>query len=189
MLESVKKVIILKKTTYMNTDILTSTLSYTLPAIVTGLTAAFVIKKFLANADKRAILDLKKNSQKELLPIRLQAFERMTLFLERIDPSKLLLRVPPTSTDKNQYKDYLIASIQQEYEHNLVQQIYISDECWGLILTAKNSIIKLIKDSSLHLEIVDANQLREHILKETIKEPAASISALRYIKTEVRALF
>jgi len=173
----------------MNTDLLTSALSYTLPAIVTGLTAAFVIKKFLNNADKRAILDLKKKSQKEMLPIKLQAFERMTLFLERIDPSKLLVRVSPTTSDKEQYRDYLIASIQQEYEHNLVQQIYLSDECWALILTAKNSIIKLIKDTSSNNNVADAIQLREHILTNIIKEPAASISALRYIKTEVRSLF
>ncbi|PCH76777.1 MAG: hypothetical protein COB98_05285 [Flavobacteriaceae bacterium] len=173
----------------METDLLSSTISYTLPALITGLTAAFVIKKFLANSDKRAILEMKRDSQKQLLPIKLQAFERMTLFLERIEPSKLLLRVAPNSTDKNQYRDYLIASIQQEYEHNLVQQIYISDQCWGLILTAKNSIIKLIKDSSSDTNVADANQLREIILTKTIKEPAASISALRYIKTEVRSLF
>ena len=173
----------------MNTDLLTSALSYTLPAIVTGLTAAFVIKKFLNNADKRAILDLKKKSQKEMLPIKLQAFERMTLFLERIDPSKLLVRVSPTTSDKEQYRDYLIASIQQEYEHNLVQQIYLSDECWALILTAKNSIIKQIKDTNSNHNVANAIQLREHILTDTIKEPAASISALRYIKTEVRSLF
>jgi len=173
----------------MNTDLLYSTLSYTLPAIVTGLTAAFVIKKFLNSADKRAIFELKKSSQKELLPVKLQAFERMTLFLERIDPSKLLVRVAPSSTDKEHYRDFLIASIQQEYEHNLVQQIYLSDECWGLILTAKNSIIKLIKDNAASVHITDAHHLREHIITSTIKEPAASMSALRYIKTEVRNLF
>ena len=181
--------IVLNKTNFMETDLLYSTLSYTLPALVTGMTAAFVIKRFLDNSDKRAILDLKKSSQKEMLPIKLQAFERMTLFLERIDPSKLLVRVSPTSTDKHQYREYLIASIQQEYEHNLVQQIYISDQCWGLILTAKNSIIKLIKDTCSESNVMDAGQLREKILTNTIKEPAASISALRYIKTEVRGLF
>lgn len=176
------------KTYPMNTEILYSTLSYTLPAIVTGFTAAFVIKKFLNSTEKRAILEAKMQSNRENLPIKLQAFERMTLFLERIDPSKLLVRITPLSSDKQAYTALVIASIQQEFEHNLVQQIYISDECWGLILTAKNAIIKLIKDTSNDTNVTDANQLRTHILTQTIKEPAASISALRYIKTEVRNL-
>ncbi|PCI35007.1 MAG: hypothetical protein COB60_04695 [Flavobacteriaceae bacterium] len=172
----------------MNTELLYSTLSYTLPAIVTGFTAAFVIKKFLNSTEKRALLEVKRNINRDGLPIKLQAFERMTLFLERIDPSKLLIRIAPLSSDKQTYTDLLIASIQQEYEHNLVQQIYISDECWALILTAKNSIIKLVKDAASDTNVTDAQQLRELILTNTIKEPAASISALRFIKTEVRNL-
>ncbi len=172
----------------MNTELLYSALSYTLPAIVTGCTAAFVIKKFLTHAEKRMLVEAKSITSREGLPLKLQAYERMTLFLERIDPSKLLTRITPSSTDKHNYTAIVIATIQQEYEHNLVQQIYISDECWGLILTAKNSIIKLVKDADSNTNITDAQQLREHILTGTIKEPAASNSALRFIKTEVRKL-
>ena len=84
---------------------------------------------------------LNKEAQKDALPIRLKAFERMTLFLERINPTKLLIRITPLSQDKNEYENYVIAQIEQEFEHNLTQQIYLSDDCWTIIITAKKSII------------------------------------------------
>lgn len=81
------------------------------------------------NEERRRRFLLNKEAQKDALPLRLQAFERMVLFLERINPTKLLIRLTPFSSDKNDYENYVIAQIEQEFEHNLSQQIYMSDEC------------------------------------------------------------
>ncbi|MCB0434428.1 MAG: hypothetical protein KDD18_16075, partial [Mangrovimonas sp.] len=118
-----------------------------------------------------------------------QAYERMTIFLERITPSKLLIRVSPTSSQKEPYESLLIATIEQEFEHNLSQQIYMSDECWNIITAAKNATIQLIRKASLLEKTNTANKLREVILTEMMEKRAPSDAALAYIKNEVGELW
>ena len=132
---------------------------------------------------------LNKEAQKEALPIRLQAFERMTLFLERINLAKLLVRITPISEDKNDYENYVIAQIEQEFEHNLTQQIYMSDECWTIIVTAKNATIQMIRKANLSDRVDNANKLREVILSDLMEKQSPSNTALAYIKNEVHMMF
>jgi hypothetical protein len=99
--------------------LVTSYFSYLLPAIVVGLVAYYFFKGHTANEEGRRRYLIQKEAQKKLLPIRLQAYERLTLLLERIDPNKLLLRVKPYSDDLQKYESLLIQNIDKEYEHNL----------------------------------------------------------------------
>ena len=133
----------------MDTSKIIDLLFYAIPTIVTGLIAYFFFKTHVKNEDNRRLFSLKKEMQKKALPSRLQAYERMTLFLERITPSKLLIRVTPTSSDKDSYESLLIHSIEQEFEHNLSQQIYVTDKCWSIITTSKNTTIQLIRKAAL----------------------------------------
>jgi hypothetical protein len=130
-----------------------------------------------------------KESKPDVLSLRLQAYERMTLFLERINPSQLLVRITPISDDKNDYANFVIAQIEQEYEHNLAQQIYISDECWSTITTAKNATIQLILMETKNEKISDANQLREVVLKELLNKQSPSGAGLIFLRNEVRQLW
>jgi hypothetical protein len=130
-----------------------------------------------------------KESKPDVLSLRLQAYERMTLFLERINPSQLLVRITPISDDKNDYANFVIAQIEQEYEHNLAQQIYISDECWSTITTAKNATIQLILMETKNEKISDANQLREVVLKELLNKQSPSGDGLIFLRNEVRQLW
>ena len=127
--------------------------------------------------------------QVNAMPLRLQAYERMALFLERITPNKLLVRVVPTSSNKEDYEALLIATIEQEYEHNLSQQIYLSDQCWGIISAAKNATIQLIRKASLLEKTDTANKLREVVLTEMMDRRAPSDAALSYIKQEVSEMW
>jgi hypothetical protein len=138
--------------------------------------------------EKRNYL-LQKESKPDVLSLRLQAYERMTLFLERINPSQLLVRITPISDDKNDYANFVIAQIEQEYEHNLAQQIYISDECWSTITTAKNATIQLILMETKNEKISDANQLREVVLKELLNKQSPSGAGLIFLRNEVRQLW
>ena len=117
--------------------------------------------------------------------MRLQAFERLSLFLERIYPNKLLIRIAPLSDDKYAYESLLIYHIEQEFEHNLAQQIYISDECWTIILTAKNTIIQNIRKTAMSERVTDAHKLRETILNDLYDNESATTVALSYLKNEV----
>lgn len=161
-------------------------LLFTIPSLITGLIAYYFFKEHTKNEDGRRRFLLQKDLEVSALPTRLQAYERMTLFLERIAPSKLLLRVAPTSSDKNTYEALLIQAIEQEFEHNLAQQIYVSEQCWSIINTAKNATIQLIRKASLLEKTDTADKLREVVLTEMLERRAPSDLALSFIKDEVK---
>ena len=164
-------------------------LSYTLPAIVTGLVAYYFFDLHTKNEEGRRRYLLNKEAQKNALPLRLQAYERLTLYLERINPTKLLIRITPLSQDKNDYENLVIAQIEQEFEHNLTQQIYMSDECWTIIVTAKNATIQLLRKANMSDRVDNADKLREVILNDLLEKQSPSNAALAYIKNEVGSLW
>ena len=163
--------------------------AYLLPAIVVGLVAYFFFKGHISNEEGRRRYLIQKEAQKSLLPVRLQAYERLTLFLERIDPNKLLLRVKPYSDDLQKYEALLIENIDNEYEHNLSQQIYVSPECWNLVTAAKNATIQVIRQSSMNEKVDDSDKIRAFLLNHFMDEVTPSHKALMYVKKEVGELF
>lgn len=169
----------------MDTDKLLELLFYTLPALITGAVAYNFFQSFVKNEDHRRRFLLHRESQKTALPLRLQAYERMVLFLERIEPSKLLIRVAPLSQNKEDYQNYLIAQIDSEFEHNLTQQIYVTDECWNFIITAKNSTIQMIRKANLDPNIESADKLRQTLLNDLFDKASPSSAAIAYIKNEI----
>ncbi|MEZ4840794.1 MAG: hypothetical protein R2821_04605 [Flavobacteriaceae bacterium] len=173
----------------MDTAKIIELVSYTLPAIVTGLIALYFFKLHTDNDQKRRIFLLKKENQKLALPTRLQAYERMTLFLERISPNSLLVRVTPTGNDKTAYFKKLLTVVEQEFEHNLAQQIYVTPECWNAIITAKNKTLNMLRDTMLQGEIKDANTMREAVLQQNMEDEPATKIALEFLKSEVKTIF
>ena len=164
-------------------------LSYTLPAIVTGLVAVYFFKTYVANEDNRRNFLLRKENQKAALPLRLQAFERLVLFLERVSLSKLLVRIPPTGKDTLKYSHKLITIIEQEFEHNLAQQIYVSETAWKAVVTSKNLMIKIIRTTADKKEIENADDLRAFILQNELKNDSPTDAAISFLKLEAQKSF
>ncbi|MDG1730422.1 MAG: hypothetical protein P8K68_12300 [Algibacter sp.] len=162
---------------------------FAVPSLITGIIAYYFFKEHIKNEDGRRRFLLKKDMQINAMPLRLQAYERIALFLERISPSKLLIRIPPISSNKDDYEALLTQSIEQEYEHNLSQQIYISDKCWNIATTAKNATIQLIRKASMLEKTDTANKLREVVLTEMMERRSPSDAALSFIKEEVSELW
>lgn len=160
-----------------------------IPAALVGAVAYLFFKRFIENEAGRRRFLLHRDYQKETLPIRLQAYERLTLFLERINPSQLLLRVKPGNQDKATYENTLVAQIEQEFEHNLSQQIYMSDECWNIIKSAKNGTIKIIRSVGMKENASSTDKFRESVLREMIDTPPPSAVALEFLKKEVKQTF
>ena len=173
----------------MNPERIIDLLLFALPTLITGLIAYYFFKEHTKNEDGRRRYLLHKDMQINAMPLRLQAYERMAIFLERITPSKLLIRVAPISSDKDTYESLLMTSIEQEFEHNLSQQIYISDDCWKIITAAKNATIQLIRKASLLEKTDTANKLREVVLTEMMEKHAPSDAALSFIKQEVSEMW
>ena len=170
----------------MNTSKLLEIISYTIPSIITGGIAYYFFYRFLHYNAKDKEINLVYQKKKESLPIKLQAYERMLLFCERINPIKLTPRVKPIGNNNNDYLQLLIANIEQEFEHNLVQQIYISDVSWTAITASKNAVIHQLKKISEGTE--NTQEFREKVLLEyTIAAPPID-TAIAILKNEVRKL-
>jgi hypothetical protein len=163
--------------------------SYTLPALITGLVAYNFFNLHTKNEEGRRRYLLHKEAQKQALPIRLQAYERMTLYLERIGLSKILIRIAPITDNKSDYGNLVITQIEQEFEHNLAQQIYLTDECWTIITTAKNATIQMIRKAILSETIQNSADLRDVLLNDLLEKQSPSHAALAYIKSEVAQLW
>ncbi len=172
----------------MSGDQILQLFAYLMPAVVTGAVAFYFFRLHTRNEDGRRRFLLHKDSQKETLPVRLQAYERMALFLERIALNSLVVRVAPKSKSKSDYENLLIKQIETEFEHNLSQQIYMSDECWNIIKTAKNATIQIIRSAGMS-ETDSPDKLREDILNQTMEKQSPSNTALAYVKKEVSELW
>ncbi|AWH85658.1 hypothetical protein HYN59_11310 [Flavobacterium album] len=164
-------------------------LAYTLPAIITGGVAYYFLSMHTKNEEGRRRYLIHKEAQKSALPLRLQAFERLVLFLERINPAKILIRVAPQSSDKRDYEDYLVSQIEIEYEHNLSQQIYISSESWDIVTTAKNATIQMIRKAAADASVTTAQDLRETLLKNLFDKQSPSSVGIAQLKNEVSDLW
>lgn len=173
----------------MDTQRIIDLFLFAIPSLITGLIAYYFFKEHTKNEDGRRRFLLKKDMQVNAMPLRLQAYERMALFLERLSPSKLLIRIQPLSSNKEDYVTLLTQNIEQEFEHNLSQQIYVSERCWNIIATAKNATIQLIRKASLSEKTDTANKLREVVLTEMMERLSPSDAALSFIKEEVSDLW
>lgn len=162
--------------------------AFLLPAVVTGAVAFYFFRLHTKNEEGRRRFLLHKDSQKDTLPIRLQAYERMVLFLERISINSLVVRVAPKSKDKSEYENLLIKQVETEFDHNLSQQIYMSEECWNIIKAAKNATIQIIRSAGMS-ETDSPDKLREDILNQTMEKQSPSATALAFVKKEVGDLW
>ena len=158
-------------------------------ALVVFVTALFSIKYFLENDQKKRLLELKYESKSLVTPLRIQAYERISLFLERIDLNQLILRINNPDLTAQQMKTLLIASIRAEYEHNLSQQIFVSSEVWEQIVQVKEESIKLINLSAGELSLEATSLDLATILLAKTAEKATNETAMATLKREVGLLF
>lgn len=160
-----------------------------LVAVIVFLTSFFSVRMFIQNDERKRLLELKEHNKSVIAPIRLQAYERMAMFLERIEPNQLILRLNDGSTNNAGLRLLLIATIRSEFEHNLSQQIYLSTEVWDKICNAKEDIIRIINISSGKL----APEAPGIELVSAIIEETAAISpvttAMEALKEEIRLVF
>ncbi|MEW6469319.1 MAG: hypothetical protein AB1458_10355 [Bacteroidota bacterium] len=114
------------------------------PSLAIFATSYFMMKSFIENETRRRQQEIKFGNKELITPVRLQAYERVVLFLERISPNSLVMRVFKNGMSGKLLQAELIKSIRGEYEHNMSQQVYMSNQAWELVKTAKEETIKLI---------------------------------------------
>jgi len=135
-----------------------------LPALLVAGVAVYMINATLKKELLKQKYQLLKASEKELLPLKIQTCERLSLFVERNSLQSLVKRVVPVGDSKEDYKGLIVATLNPELEHNLTQQIYVSDECWNAIELFKRTIIKSLIELSLNEELKTAQDIREFVI-------------------------
>jgi len=166
-------------------------LKIVLPAGMILYAMYLVVKSFLTKDFERRLIEMKVKNTEIILPIRLQAYERMSLFLERISLSNVIVRVNDPSYNVAQFQQLLLLDIRNEFQHNLSQQVYMSDQTWVLIKKSMEDIISTINMAASVLPpdtrgIELARKVFE-IQSERNEEPTAA--ALKYLKDEIRKVF
>ncbi|MEM1321668.1 MAG: hypothetical protein AAGG75_15530 [Bacteroidota bacterium] len=116
----------------------------TVPALIVYFTVQTLLKQYLDNRYKLEMLDYKQNQQKTTIPLRLQAYERLSLFCERIAIPNLVLRLRTEKMSAGELRLAMMIAVQKEFEHNITQQVYVSDQLWQIIKIARDDVINVI---------------------------------------------
>jgi len=162
-------------------------LKITIPALIVFLTAWVLIRNMIKNSEDKHRYELMLHNSKTVTPIKLQAYERIVLFLERISLESLLVRVSTTDMTSKQLHSALLTTIRSEFEHNLSQQIYMSQQAWEVVRNARSNMIKIINSEAEKIKpdapgMVLSQKLLESVM-QLEKEPTRA--AIDYVKAEV----
>jgi len=168
-------------------EIITDILKITIPALIVFLTAWILLRNMIKNEQDKRRQELILQNSRTIIPIKLQAYERIILFLERISLESLLVRVSSSEMTASQLHSTLLNSIRSEFEHNLSQQIYMSPQAWEVVRNARSNMIKIINSENEKMpagaKSIDlSRQLLERIM-ELEKEPTRA--AIDFIKAEI----
>ncbi len=172
-------------------EVLIELIKILLPAGLVLYAVYLTVSAFLKKEFEKRLIDIKLKNNDIVLPLRLQAYERMCLFLERITPNHLIIRVNNADYPAAELHQMLLSEIREEYGHNLSQQVYMSDEAWSQVKSAMEEVVILINhaaaQSSPESRGIDlAKRIFENIITEDL-DPTGR--ALGFLKNEVRENF
>lgn len=162
-----------------------------LPAAVVLYAMFLVMKSFLDKELQKKSLEVRGKSIETVLPNRLHAYERICLFLERISPNNLIMRLNNGKYTAGEFQQILLNEIREEYNHNVSQQVYMSDEAWDMVKSAKEDLIVMINDvaSTMKKESTNIDLAKGIFEKSMEKERDPIAEALRVVKSEIRETF
>jgi hypothetical protein len=175
----------------MNMNTVLEILKYLLPSLVVFATTVYLVKKFFDGEDKKRKLQAVLNNQQIITPLRLQAYERAILFLERISPENLIMRINRPGYTCQQLQAELLQAIRSEFEHNLSQQIYISHGAWEMLKIARGRTIQVINTLGEKVQKdspgINLSKAILELMVDEEKTPASD--AIIFIKKEISQLF
>jgi hypothetical protein len=161
------------------------------PASVVLYGAYLLVRMFIQKELDTKRLEVRGRSIETVLPSRMQAYERMALFLERISPQNLLVRLSATGMSSKEFHQLLLSEIRNEYNHNVSQQVYMSENVWNLIRNAKEELILNINDAAGEMKAESSSlDLSKKIFEKSINKSVDPIAhALSELKKEIQQIF
>lgn len=150
-----------------------------------------IVKSFLNKEFEKHLVTLKLKNNELILPARMQAYERICLLLERVSPHSLLIRLNDPSLNSAQLQAKLLLSIREEFNHNLSQQVYMSDQAWQLVKVSVEEIIGIVNSSA---QLVDPEsrsiELAKQIFEKLVqKNEDPCQKAIKFVKSEIQQIF
>ncbi|MBS4012875.1 MAG: hypothetical protein KGZ97_03830 [Bacteroidetes bacterium] len=151
--------------------------------------AYFLLKEFFQNEQSKRNYSSFEEKVSISLPVKMQAYERIVLLLERMSPTNLVMRTHKQGLTAAQFHQILIQTIREEFDHNLSQQLYISDKAWEMVSNAKEEMIRQINTSAGLLDDkATSTDLSKKLLEMSI-DKLATRKALDFVKNEARKVF
>jgi len=167
-------------------------LKYVLPSLIVFITAYYILRTFLKNQTVQHQIKYREKALEQTLPLRLQAYERISLLIERISPTSMIPRVKVAQMTAGELQMALLNNIRQEYEYNLTQQIYVSSQLWNLVTNLKEETINMIANISTNLpQDATANELGREIFQSMLNTKGGfpTNKILDVLKEEVKELY
>jgi len=168
-------------------EAVTDILMITIPALIVFFTAWVLLRNLMRNDQDKRRQELILANSRTVTPIKLQAFERIVLFLERISLESLIVRVSSPDMTASQLHTTLLNAIRNEFEHNLSQQVYMSPQAWEVVRNARSGIIKIINTEAEKMPPAatgfDLSRQLLQAIMELEKEPTRV--AIDYLKGEI----
>ncbi len=159
-------------------------------ALVFGV-AYFFINKL---NDDRAISyssELRKERQKHILPMKVEAYQRMILLLERIHPNSIVMRVHNPAKNATLMQHELLEQIRSEFEHNIAQQMFVSHKAWEMVKRSKDEMIQIVHIAGQQMTVDSTStDLSAKLFELTAQvSPFPTEIAIQYLKEEFQTLF
>ena len=167
-------------------------LKYILAGLIVFFVAWFFIRGYLEHNRDAKLLELRSGAQAHTFPLRLQAYERAVLFLERINPASMLVRLNVSGMSAREMQNLILSDIRAEYQHNISQQLYVSDHAWKVVKKIKEDTIGLVNDATKSLpENASAIELSKAILTHlaALESENPYDTALMIVKQDIQQLF
>lgn len=172
-------------------DYVVDLLKILLPAAAVLYGMYLVVVSFISKEREKMLVELKTQNTKTILPVRLQAGERLCLLLERITPNNLVRRSNAGGMSANELHGILLHEVREEFNHNFSQQVYFSDETWEAVKRAVEEVTTIINLSRQTLgEEASGLDLAKAIFTQSLERKNDAIAfALKKVKSEMQIYF
>lgn len=150
-----------------------------------------LFNKWLKHKERAWAFVLKQDNNKAMAPLRISAYERIIVMLERISPQSLVMRHNLNSTSATYLQMEMIKSLREEFDHNISLQMYVSQETWEKIKRAKEETLELVKVAFTRVKH-DGSAMdlgREILLLEATVGNSAIREAIHAIRAEMTRYF
>jgi hypothetical protein len=120
---------------------------YTVSGLGVVWIAFYLFKPYLDRSENMQMIELKKSISSQTLPLRLQAYERLVLFIERVNPANMLIRLNGTAYSAAELHALVVTEIRDEYQHNVTQQLYVSSRAWAIVKRVKDDTLSIVTNA------------------------------------------